>query len=318
MGASRLALMASGGAPEHWDFTLLPFAPLIRRLLDQAGASTVIEVGADRGDFTAELLDWAAGAGAQVVAVDPEPAPALLELAEARPELRLVRERSPAALEGLPGAEAIVLDGDHNYATLSAELRAIADRSAAAGEPLPLLLIHDLGWPHARRDTYYAPEAIPAEQRQPLAEDVMVAPGEPGAAAAGIEFRWAAAREGGPRNGLLTAVEDFLEGRDGLRFAFVPAFFGLGAIWPSGAPWSERVAVSLEPFAGSPMLERLERLRIAHITDRVRMHRQEEVLRGMLSSRAFALGDRAARLLGRSRTPFSRERIRRALGERQD
>ena len=57
--------MSAGGAPAdraptHWDFTLLPFAALIRRLLDAVEPVTVVEVGADRGDFTGELLDWAA------------------------------------------------------------------------------------------------------------------------------------------------------------------------------------------------------------------------------------------------------------------
>ena len=71
-------LMADGGAPQDWDFTLLPFAALIQRLLEAVGAEAVVEVGADRGDFTAELLDWAARHGARVSAIDPEPAPELL------------------------------------------------------------------------------------------------------------------------------------------------------------------------------------------------------------------------------------------------
>src|SRR4051794_14510629 len=137
--------MADGGAPQDWDFTLLPFAALILRLLDAVGPKAVIEVGADKGDFTAALLDWAAGPGARVVAIDPEPAPELVELAGRRPELDLIRRASPGALgEALP-AEAIILDGDHNHWTLSAELRSIAERSD--GAELPLLILHDIGWP---------------------------------------------------------------------------------------------------------------------------------------------------------------------------
>ncbi len=95
--------MSAGGAPAdraptHWDFTLLPFAPLIRGMLDAVEPAAVVEVGADRGDFTAELLEWAAPSGAKVIAVDPEPAPELLRLAEGHPELTLLRERSPEAL----------------------------------------------------------------------------------------------------------------------------------------------------------------------------------------------------------------------------
>ena len=53
----------------------------------------------------------------------------------------------------------MILDGDHNYYTLSEELRLIAER--ASGARLPLLIFHDIGWPLARRDAYYAPERIP-------------------------------------------------------------------------------------------------------------------------------------------------------------
>ena len=305
--------MPDGGAPQDWDFTLLPFAALIKRLLEAVGPSAVVEVGADRGDFTAELLDWAAGHGARVSAIDPEPAPELLELAGRRPELNLIRKPSPEALgEALP-AGAIILDGDHNHWTLSAELRAIADRSA--GAELPLLLLHDIGWPHSRRDTYYAPDRVPQEHRQPLAQDALVAPGNPGTASEGVRFEWAAEREGGPGNGILTAVEDFVAERGGLRLAVVPAFFGLGVLWAEDAPWAQGVAEVIAPWDGTPMLARLEEVRIAQVVNRTRMNRQQELLRNMLNSRAFAIAERLARIRSGGSPPFSRERIRRALGD---
>src|SRR3954451_21660649 len=111
--------MADAGAPQDWDFTLLPFASMISRLLAAVAPEAVIEVGADRGDFTAALLDWAAAAGASVTAIDPEPADELLALATGRPELNLIRSPSPEALDSALPAGAIILDGDHNYWTLT-------------------------------------------------------------------------------------------------------------------------------------------------------------------------------------------------------
>ena len=210
-------------------------------------------------------------------------------------------------------AGAIILDGDHNHWTLSAELRAIADRSDGAG--MPLLLLHDIGWPHSRRDTYYAPDRVPQEHRQPLAQDALVAPGNPGTASEGIRFEWAAEREGGPGNGILTAVEDFVAERDGLRLAVVPAFFGLGVLWAEDAPWAQGVAEVIAPWDGTPMLARLEEVRIAQVVNRTRMNRQQELLRNMLNSRAFAIAERLARIRSGGSPPFSRERIRRALGD---
>lgn len=302
--------MSAQGAPKEWDFTLLPFARLIRDLLDAIGAESVVEVGADRGDFTGELLDWAAERGASVTAIDPEPAPELVELAESRPELDLVREPSPAALERAPLADAFILDGDHNHYTLSRELGWIGERSADSD--LPLLVIHDVGWPHARRDSYYSPDRIPEEHRQPLAREALVAPGNPGIAGSGIPFPWAAEREGGERNGVLTAVEDFTAARAGLRLAIVPAFFGLGVIWAQDSPWAEAVAATIDPWDANPMLARLEELRLAQIVDRTRINRQEEVLRAMLGSGSFAVAERLSRIRG-GPAPLSRERIRKAL-----
>jgi Methyltransferase domain len=304
--------MSEGGAPIEWDFTLLPFARIVLGLLDAVGAKSVIEVGADRGDFTAELLRWAKGSGAKITAIDPEPATELAELESRHGELNLVREPSPEALRDVPLADAIILDGDHNYWTLSGELRLIAERS---GEGLPLLLLHDLGWPHSRRDTYYDPERVPEEHRQPMARDAMVAPGEPGTVAAGVGFEWVAEREGGPCNGVLTAVEDFMESRSGLSLAQVPSFFGLGVLWVESAPWADAVAALIEPWDGNPMLERLEEMRLAQVVDRTRLVWQEEQLRAMLNSRAFTIGEGIARVRGRGSPPFSREKIRRALGE---
>ncbi len=304
--------MADGGAPQDWDFTLLPFAALILRLLDAVGPEAVLEIGADKGDFTAELLDWAESSGAAVTAVDPEPAAELLALAERRSELRLIRRPSPEALDEALPAGAIILDGDHNHWTLSGELGVIAERS---GGELPLLLLHDIGWPHSRRDTYYAPDRVPEEHRQPLARDALVTPGNPGTASEGVRFEWAAEREGGPENGILTAVEEFMAGRGGLRLAIVPAFFGLGVLWAEDAPWAGEVARIIEPWDGAPMLERLEEVRIAQVVNRTRMNRQEELLRNMLNSRAFTIAERIARIRGRGKPPFSRERIRRALGD---
>ena len=90
-----------------------------------------------------------------------------MALARERPELELVRATSLEALPRIPLPDAVIIDGDHNYYTVSEELRLIGER--APGAELPLLLFHDVCWPHGRRDDYFAPELIPAEHRQPLA-----------------------------------------------------------------------------------------------------------------------------------------------------
>ena len=299
-------------------------------LLDARAAGSVVEIGARGGDFTRALADRASTLDGRVIAIDPAPQDGLVELARKRPELELVRQPSIDALRRIELADAVIVDGDHNYFTVSEELRLIEER--AAGGDLPLLLFHDVCWPHARRDTYYAPARIPERDRQPIVENAALAPGEPGVAHAGLRYRWAAAREGGPRNGVLTAIEDFVGGQDRLRLAIVPVFYGLGVVWPLDAPWASAAAAAIDPLDRDPVLERVEEHRIANLVERYRhaqelgeieiMRRQRardaervRLLRTMLGSRAFAWGERLSRMRKGGRPTFSREEVRRALGD---
>ena len=300
---------------------------LIFGCLDAAGARSVIEIGAEFGAFTRELLGWARGR-AEVIAVDPLPQRELVDLEREEPQLRLVRELSVDAFRALPRLDAYVIDGDHNYYTVTEELRAIEEVSAGTG--FPLVLFHDVCWPHARRDSYYAPEQIPKDHRHPLLRDVFVTPWDD-SSESGIPYANIAAHEGGPRNGVLTAIEDFLEGRQGLRFARVPAFFGFAAIWPADAGWADGVARLLEPLHDHPVLERLEGNRVVHMIQRIRfgellrradvdrLERLEDELRRIRDSRAMAVAEKLSALRRRGRPPLvSRARISDALDPPSD
>jgi hypothetical protein len=313
--------------PGHWGASLVNLAELIVACLETAGARSVVEVGAYAGDLTALLADWASERGARVSAVDPSPQPELVALAEQRPELELVRETSLAALAHLAVPDAAIIDGDHNWHTVSEELRLIAERS---GSELPLLLFHDVTWPHARRDDYFDPAAVPADRRQPIEEGGGLYPGVEGLRPGGLPYRYPAVREGGPRNGVLTAVEDFVAEHDALRLAVVPAFFGLGVVWRERAPWSGAMGALLAHWDRNPILERLEANRALHLASshfqmveavkaQQRAARQEAVLRRLLDSSAFAVAERLSRLRVRAgvapgASVVSKDDIRRALG----
>jgi hypothetical protein len=308
--------------PAHFGASLLNDAEILIACLEAARVTSVVEVGAYAGDLTELLLDWAAGAGARVWAIDPAPQKELVALDQRRPELELVRATSHEALHTIPPADAVIIDGDHNYYTVSEELRIIGERAKDAA--LPLILLHDVCWPHGRRDDYFAPDQIPAAYRQPTVAGGTLFPGVTGVRAGGLLYRWPAAREGGPRNGVLPAVEDWMEANDGLQLAIVPAFFGLGVVWERDAPWADDLADTLEPWDRNPLLERLETNRVLHLTSslhaRHQAARQEAVLRRLLDSRAFAIAERLSRLrhrvgIARDATIVSREEIERAIGD---
>jgi hypothetical protein len=312
--------------PGHWGASLVTLAEVLIPCLDAVGARSVIEVGAYAGDLTGLLLQWAVGSGARIWAVDPAPRAALVELGARHPELELVRETSVQALPQIPPADAVIIDGDHNYHTVSEELRLIAER---APDAVPLLVLHDVGWPHGRRDDYYDPALIPERERQPIEEGTGLFPGVAGVRPGGLPYRYPARREGGPRNGVLTAVEDFVAARERLRLAIVPAFFGLGVVWHQEAPWSDDVAAILEVWDRQPLLERLEANRVLHLASshfqmvqaaraQERLARQEAVLRRLLESSAFAVAERLSRLRQRAgiataQPAVSKDDVRRAL-----
>ena len=315
--------------PGRWAHSLANLAEIMIPCLDAAGARSVVEVGAYAGDLTGVLVQWAAGCGARVWAIDPSPQDRLVRLEEERDELELVRETSLRALPRLPLADAVIIDGDHNHYTVSEELRLIDER---VGEgDLPLLMFHDVCWPHGRRDDYFAPELIPEDQRQPIAEGGGLHPDEAGIRAGGLPYRAAAVREGGSRNGVLTAVEDYVADREGLRLAIVPAFFGLGVVWHRDAPWAEAVAEVLEPWDRNPLMERLEGNRVFHLAESHfqlvqaanalhRKRRQEAVLKRLLASSAFSFAERLSRLRARmgiaaDKSVVSKDEIRRSLSD---
>jgi Methyltransferase domain len=306
--------------PARWGASLVNDAEIVVDCLVAARATSVVEVGAYAGDLTSVLLQWSKATGGTVRAVDPAPQKELVALAADRDDLELIRATSHEALATMEPADAIIIDGDHNWFTVTEELRLVAER--AGDDPLPLLLFHDVCWPHAHRDDYFDPQAIPESARHPTHEGGKLFPGDPGVHAGGLPYRFPAAREGGPRNGVLTAVEDFVAEHDHLRFAVVPAFFGFGAVWDPSAPWADDLAALLEPYDRHPVLERLESNRVLHLAASQHMYqraaRQEVVLRRLLDSKAFAVAEWISRLRHRvgiatEASVISKEEIRRTL-----
>jgi hypothetical protein len=310
--------------PGKWGHSVANLIEIMLPCLDAARVRSLVEVGAYAGDLTQLLLEWASGVNARVWAIDPAPQDRLVALDEQHPDLELVRAMSHDALRTVPMPDAVIIDGDHNYYTVACELRIIAERCEGGG--LPLLLFHDVCWPHARRDAYYTPELIPEEHRQPMVEGGGLFPGVPGLRAGGLPYKWLAAHEGGPRNGVLTAVEDFVAEREGLKLAIVPAFFGFGVVWEHSAPWAADLANVLAPYDRHPVLERLEANRVYHLASVhyqmvhlalawQRIERQEAFLRKLLVSKTFSVAERLSKLRQGGEPAFSKDEVRRVLGE---
>ena len=192
----------------------------------------MVEIGAERGETTTLILELL-GPESELHVIDPVPAfdPTAHQEAFAG-RYHFHRDLSHNVLPGLPPVDAALVDGDHNWFTVYHELKMLATVAHDAGEPLPLLLIHDVGWPYGRRDLYYSPEQVPEEFRQPWARGGM----RPGLKTlqkhGGVNPTMCNATvEGGPRNGVMTAVDDFIaEHPRPIRLVVLPVYFGLAIV----------------------------------------------------------------------------------------
>jgi predicted O-methyltransferase YrrM len=132
----------------------------------------------------------------------------------------------------LPGRlfDVILIDGDHNWYTVFNELRLIHEHELL--RPGGYIFLHDVDWPYGRRDMYYQPDTIPANFRQPFAQQGMVRGRRYLSESDGVNREFMnALEEGGLRNGVLTAVEDFVAKHPrNYRFCWVRFEFGLGIL----------------------------------------------------------------------------------------
>lgn len=209
-----------------WEVAVAP-------VLQAADVRRLVEIGALRGENTRQIIDRL-GPRTELHVIDPLPDfdPAEHER-EFGGQYVFHRDLSLNVLGGLPPMDAALVDGDHNWYTVVNELRLLREGSRRHGAPLPVLILHDVAWPYGRRDLYYDPDTIPDEFRQEWRRKGME-PGRKGLLpfGGGLNPTMANARvEGGPRNGVRTALDDFVAEHDRpLRVVVVPIYFGLAIV----------------------------------------------------------------------------------------
>ncbi len=213
------------------------FWPLVEPVLAALAPRRLCEIGVDQGIFTRRLLAWVREHGCAYVGIDPATDPVAAALIE--PPGWLILGRSLEVLPGLEPCEAYFIDGDHNYHTVRGELELITRATPGAG---PVIFAHDISWPWARRDMYHDPDAIPPEARHPASADLGVSLDGDELVPGGLRSpgRYAVAqRPGGERNGVRTALEDFLNSDAGRAWqtVWVPMAFGLAILYrPDAVP----------------------------------------------------------------------------------
>lgn len=219
----------------------------------------ICEIGASHGEHSVLLSEIP---GVQLTVIDPCIDSDLVTRLASRRNVEVHRGLSLDEIPKLRGSfDCILLDGDHNWYTLYNELTVI-DKLGLL-RPGGTILLHDVGWPYGRRDMYYAPERIPRDFIHPhgklgIVRGVSQLSKKDGMNAVVDN----ALHEGGARNGVATAVEDFCDGHRS-RYIFLATHeqSGLGVL-RHGAKASDRVKMIVLGF----------RLRYQFLKSRLQIH----------------------------------------------
>ncbi|OOG66318.1 hypothetical protein B0E46_02250 [Rhodanobacter sp. B04] len=235
----------------------------ISPLFELVQPKRIMEIGAEFGWNTRHVLAYCRAHGAHADIIDPAPLPALMhELAQFGPaEYRFLPLKSIAAIPQLEAPDLVLLDGDHNWATVFHELNLLQARAEKAGQAPPIVLSHDVAWPYARRDMYYNPDDLDGWQKHAYSYKGML-PGQSELDEQGVNGWLAnAMHEGGPRNGVLTAIEDYIASA-GIEFTFrkLPFFNGLGILVPAARMTPALQALIDSFFTAQSLLQACEAL----------------------------------------------------------
>lgn len=191
-----------------YEFAIQPY-------LDKINPKHIIEIGAERGLNTNKILTYCENNDCKLTSIDPFPIFDFNLLKNKYNEkFDMVCDLSLNVLSKLEPCDIAMIDGDHNWYTVYNELKSIELINLSNNHSFPIVFFHDIGWPYARRDMYYNPDNIPKEFQQPYKkEGIMLDLDElTGSSRRGMNPNVAnAIHEGGAKNGVLTAVEDFIK-----------------------------------------------------------------------------------------------------------
>jgi len=255
-----------------WESVLLP-------LLTVRGSQHIVEIGTGEGDNTEHLLSYCTEYNARLDSIDPiKNEVTTSQQQKGSGVFTFYNDYSFNALPNLSGYDTVIIDGDHNWYTVFNELLIIENQHKKTPQnPFPLVILHDVCWPYGRRDLYYNPQVIPDAYRQVTTQQGLIPYQAQPAKHGGInEGMHHSIYEGNPKNGVRTAVEDFLEqSKERLHFAIIPGGHGIGIICAESllqsnaslAQFFEELVVS-EPL--SLYIDQIEYNRITQILDRDR------------------------------------------------
>ena len=258
-------------------FMDLVFTPL----LEACKPFRILEIGSGQGQLTRQLVTYCRThqSPQYPVHLDVVDQPYQYDVDWVKRQYaRWASFHQQASVDFLPemayAPDMVFLHGDMNWYTVFHELTHLQTLSRRYRRPMPVTVVMHVGWPYGRRDNYKAPEKIPSMFRHPykrrgIKVGQRALSDDPRQGLMGESLN--AAEPYGPRNGVLTAVEDFLKtSPDSMELVRIEGHQGLALlVHPQWVDTLPALATLLEAFRLSPVmmqtmqaLER-DRLRLA-------------------------------------------------------
>jgi len=210
-----------------WDIIIKP-------VFDEVKPKNIVEIGSDKGINTINILKYCKENNAKLTSIDPSHKLNLKKINEEYANhFELIEDFSLNVLPSLKNYDMILIDGDHNWYTVFNELKTIEKQFE--NQHFPFIILHDVSWPYGRRDMYYNPDSIPKKFKHEY-KKLGIYPDsnkllEHGGLNADL---YNAIEEDLPRNGVRTAIEDFIkESNLRLTLHIINAFHGLGLLYYS-------------------------------------------------------------------------------------
>ncbi|MBG9588633.1 class I SAM-dependent methyltransferase [Cytobacillus firmus] len=210
---------------------------IIQPILFEGNVKSIIEIGSEVGINTVKILKYCSENNAKLISIDPSPQFDADNLENEIDYFKMIKDFSLNALPEICDYDAVLIDGDHNWYTVYHELKLIEKTALKKGR-FPITFLHDTDWPYGRRDMYYFPDTIPVEFRKKFAKKGML-PGYKSLIDAESDLDKKSKNknlnnslfESGDKNGVLTAVEDFMkEASLDLSFYNITSNNGLGIL----------------------------------------------------------------------------------------
>lgn len=256
---------------------------IIKPVFDILQPKSIVEIGADQGNNTKNILEYCIQQDATLYSIDPLPKFDVSAWQEQYGKRFIIfKSLSLNAICKIDKFDAVLIDGDHNWYTVFNELKLIEKRCQEINQHFPLIILHDIGWPYGRRDLYYNPENIPDVYRKPYAKKGIRIGSPELVDDGGINpHLFNAIYENNLQNGVLSAVEDFIEETDQhFEFVNIPGHHGLGVLIPAQLKeCKQELTEYINAFTMPAVVKHVEKIEASRVEAEMKKLEQQSVLR---------------------------------------